>query len=900
MDGKRIVFDDLVRCVIDDVATAEEFQDLVDMMRDDVALQRRYCDQMRIHALLTCHKGQEWPEEGDGVACATSSVRGLAAGTGGSRFCWWKVAAAILLGGGTVWYAGDVKINTEEYGGRGAQTSDSAVSAVRVVSQNCIKGLDLPGTVPGSVRLASGEVVVRLLSGVELTIMGPGEVEVRDCTQVCLAKGRMLVHVPSWATGFTVRTKDLEIYDLGTVFSVSASETVSEVFVFKGSVQVNETGEGWSGTTLSGTVVGICEAGEGVLAKVGETPMRFAADRADVQKLFEPVKGCAALKNPACSFQVVREIADLWEARTMPNAQLAAKDRSKGDGTSPRHQPRVQFSPASAQGPSERSSTTKAGTATPTACGSQAVGMSAVTNRQASDLYFSAVGGGYTTWDTVGNWRVYQSSGGGFSGRLPGSNDTVRINAATLTAENGNALVIGDGVNAACGSFASGYKDYPGTTCLRLEGGGLTSQTTTVIGMYYPGLAVLESGSLYSGTDFYIGGFGDYASGRGVVTNNGATVTALRLHVGHEADTFGRLVHNGGNLDCRVTETNASLQVGFNGGVGEFEANADFSAYAMGIGDRATAAESFGTGTVTVAEGVLGKVNHVLRVRNGSLFMRGGTILLENTSRSSFNLFVRQDADGQALISGWGCFTGAEKPAARGKGTNEGLTRALNADVIDKPLRMVNNGVIVADGEGVERDLDFNLIAVVNNDLHNGQNGTNGWYAVNKGRVLFPRTDQAFSAATTYCWGDLYSKTAPELVNSVSFSFTAPVNCAIRGGFCAPDRSDIPAGRSDYLRPVGVWCIGAYSDKVLLTRAPIPSVSLTFRYDHTQLQATDRKLRLYRYDGSAWAQVGSGLPGGDNRISTDAPLAPVASGDYNIGWFVLMAAEREGTVLSIF
>jgi hypothetical protein len=789
------------------------------------------------------------------------------------------VAAAILLGGGAAWYAVDANLKAEEYGARGGQTVDSAVPVVRLVSQNGAKRLELPGTLPGMARLEAGEMVVKLQSGVELTVMGPSELEVRDCMQVRLAKGRMLVHVPYWATGFTVRTKDLEVYDLGTVFSVSAGETVSEVFVFKGSVQVNETGEGWSGTALSGAGVGICEAGEGVLAKGGETPMRFEADSEDVQRLFEPVKGCAALKKPACAFQVVRLIADIWEARYMPNAPLASQNRSKGDGTSPHHPPRVRVPSASAQGPSTRSSSTKTGTAAVTGCRCQAAGLSAVTNRLASDLYFSSGGDGYAAWATVGNWRVYQRSGGGFSGRLPGNNDTVRINAATLAAENGAALVIGDGVSAACGSFASGYKDYPGTACLRLEGGALTSRTTTVIGMYYPGLAILESGSLYSGTDFYIGGYGDTASGRGVVTNNGATVSALRLHVGHEADTFGRLVHNGGILDCRAAETNASLQVGFNGGVGEFEANADFSAFALGIGNRSTSAGPFGTGTVTVSEGAVGVVNHLLRVRNGALFMRGGTLRLQNTSNTATNLIVRPDADGQALIRGWGRFTGAQEGS---------------------PLRMVNNGVIVADGEGVERDLDFNLIAVVNNDLHNGSSGTNGWYAVNKGRVTLPRTYRTFSPGTTYCWGDLYIKTAPELVNSVAFTFASQVNCAVRGAVCASDRSDIPAGRPAHLRPVGVWCIGAYSDKVLLNQASFAAVSLTFRYDQAQLKATDSKLRLYRHDGSAWVRVGSCLPGGENRISTEAPLAPLAAGDYNIGWFALMAEGRNGTVLSIF
>jgi hypothetical protein len=890
MDGKLIVFDDLVRCVIDDVATPEEFQDLVDMMRADVTLQRRYCDQMQIHALLTCHKGQEWQEDGEVLTGPNSNVRELGKTRAGGRRAavgnrwrrngWWKVAAALLLlGGGAVWYAADVRVNHEEYGVRRELAAEERVPAVRLVSQKGVKGLDLPVALPGTVRLASGEVVVKMQSGVELTVLGPCELEVRDCMQVRLEQGRLLVHVPQWATGFTVLTRELEIYDLGTVFSVSVDESVSGVFVFKGSVQVNETGEGWSGTAPSGEGVGICEAGEGVLIKAGEMPVRFVADHADALKLFGQVKGCAALKNPERALQAVREIADLWAERYVPGLALTANSRSRATRGPSRNRPGGRSPAASTTGrPSACSSQKLTDLATAAGCGSQTAGTLAVTATQASELYYSASGGGHDPWGAVESWRVYQSSGGGPAGHVPTRGNAVRINAATLAAENGNALVIGDGVNAECGSFASGYHDYPGTANLRLAGGSLTSQTTTVIGMYYPGLATFESGSLYSGTDFYIGGYGGY-NGRGVVTNNGARIDVLKLHVGHEKNTFGRLVHNGGSLSCRAANTNASLQVGFNGGVGEFEANAGFSAYAMGIGNRTTADGPFGTGTVTVSEGALGAVRHVLRVRNGALFMRGGTIRLESSNRTSTNLFVRQEADGRALIRGWGRFTGAEE---------------------GNPLRMINNGVIVADGEGTERDLDFNALAVVNNDIPNGSSGANGWYAVNRGRVMLPRTYRTFSPATTYCWGDLYTKTAPELVNSVAFAFASQVNCAIRGAFCASDRSDIPAGRPEHLRPVGVWCIGAYSDKLLLTQASFAAVSLTFRYDQAQLKATDSKLRLYRHDGSAWVRVGSCLPGGDNRISTEAPLAPLAAGDYNIGWFALMAEERNGTVLSIF
>jgi len=162
-------------------------------------------------------------------------------------------------------------------------------------------------------RLESGEAVVRLGSGVELTVLGPASLEVRDNMQVALERGRLLANVPHWATGFLVRTADLEVYDLGTVFSVSVDWPVSDVFVFKGRVRVNEAGHGETENATAGDVVGICGAGEGVRAEAGERPVKFAADWPAAKKAFASVRDQAATeKKPALALAFAEKIADLW------------------------------------------------------------------------------------------------------------------------------------------------------------------------------------------------------------------------------------------------------------------------------------------------------------------------------------------------------------------------------------------------------------------------------------------------------------------------------------------------------------------------------------------------------------------------------------------------------------
>jgi hypothetical protein len=580
-----------------------------------------------------------------------------------------------------------------------------------------------------------------------------------------------------------------------------------------------------------------------------------------------------------------------------------------------------------------------------------AAGLLAVANTQAAELYYSATGPGYYSWDVASAWMIY--GGGGAVGRLPTTGDTVRINATSPRAEDGHALTVTNGVFAECATFTSGYQNYPGTAWFRLDGGSLTCTANFATGQKYPGLATLESGTLYGGGSFYIGSeaggsgtvtnngvevnfnavylgraansygrlvqnggsitgrtevfigdvnqglavlnggtlrtagdlrIGNSAGGDGTVTNYGAAVTANHIQVGYVSGASGRLVHNGGSLS-----TGGALNVGRNGGNGVFEANAPFSARIMIVGTGLVPNDP-GTGTVTVAEGAAGTVDEYLRINNGDLFLRGGQIHLQNVggNPNRTNLFVRTGVDRRGQLRGWGVFTNV----------SEAIT-----------MRMMNNGQIIADGEGTERDLNLNMIVVVHNDIPNGANGTIGWYAVNKGRLFFPRSmSTAFQANTpaTVCCGDHYSKTTPELVNSfgVTITYSAAYvsgSRAIRGGLCAPDRSDIPSGLPAHLRPVGIWFVGSFNGSKL-TPSPetFSNTTATFRYDHTKLRPTDSSLRLFRHNGSAWIQVGSCLPGGDNRISTDGALAPLASGNYNIGWFAVMAVEPNGTLISVY
>lgn len=213
-------------------------------------------------------------------------------------------------------------------------------------------------------------------------------------------------------------------------------------------------------------------------------------------------------------------------------------------------------------------------------------------------------------------------------------------------------------------------------------------------------------------------------------------------------------------------------------------------------------------------------------------------------------------------------------------------------------------GQIIGDGYGEERTLDMNSVVSVTNLFANADNGTNGWYVVNKGAVLFPRV--WFSTdSVSRCIGTWTRNEAPDLVNSVGFTLNNISNSGtaghyVRGGLYAADRSDVHA---DVLpkggEVVGIWKLGLFSQLLSLSeKKNFGSVGLTFRYDHTKVERGDR-LKLYRWNGSAWTRVAAAKATDNPRISCSG-LAPVSGETYNVGTFALMSRKPTGLSIIVF
>jgi hypothetical protein len=90
-------------------------------------------------------------------------------------------------------------------------------------------------------RLESGVVQLAFATGAKAAVEGPAELKLMERNGIELIRGKLSADVPKPAAGFTVRTPNATVVDLGTRFGVNAkSKDASEVDVFAGKVHVTD------------------------------------------------------------------------------------------------------------------------------------------------------------------------------------------------------------------------------------------------------------------------------------------------------------------------------------------------------------------------------------------------------------------------------------------------------------------------------------------------------------------------------------------------------------------------------------------------------------------------------------------------------------------------------------
>lgn len=323
---------------------------------------------------------------------------------------------------------------------------------------------------------------------------------------------------------------------------------------------------------------------------------------------------------------------------------------------------------------------------------------------------------------------------------------------------------------------------------------------------------------------------------------------------------------------------------------------------------------SASTGTVEIADNAVVSNDYINIGREsetslGVLWMRGGSIIQSGLIVDSFVLNASRTRPG-AWIRGWGKIAFADP--------REQITDWEDISGRSRPNGLVHYGQIIADGEGEERDLDFSRFgAFSRKNTAANECGTNGWFAVNKGRLKLPRCLPR-KTAEYKCTGDCYDLdyadgsdvNSTRLANTFTCTFAgAGLDNYVFSELYATDRSDIPAGLASVTgsgSPVSVWRIGLFSDGPEVDEPTSPSAftsaDLRFRLPTDAVEGV-YSVCVYHHDGTAdgkWRRVG--YAGTDmDRTVAPASLTASGSGNWNMGWFAIAVRTAPvGLTVSIF
>ncbi len=534
----------------------------------------------------------------------------------------------------------------------------------------------------------------------------------------------------------------------------------------------------------------------------------------------------------------------------------------------------------------------------------------------ADPIYRDDTVSGDTNWFTANNWFNATTSS---YGSLPTASDDAYIgDTGYLTPAIVDIAAGGEG-GAMAGTLILGNGAGTAGTLNLLPTGSLSVASFLIVGGGGTGTFHQSGGSLQAPVTGV--GVGDYLNpdvpGSGTFDQTGGTHAVLTSLSEDGASALVVGGNTGSTGAYSLTGANAMLQapstlVGFLGGDGTFTHTAgthlitsdysligsmfpglDFPGLFLGfgvtedpgdegswIGLPSTGSYSLTGGTLTITrapaspsfEAPIGAVVWLGTSGTGALLLgdANGTGVLNETGQTDpgVSLFLRPFPSGgdTATLQGWGTVA---------------LTGVL-----------LNNGRVIADGYGQDRDLDlrsFSLVAseagteyvpLLQSDLTQA-----GWYAQNHGRLLLPTSTMDMGDGSyAVLWG-----TGPLLDGS---DVGAPVNSLailLEGilqepptfsiALLAPDRAEVPAGTVGNI--LGIW-------DIQMTAGELPegtTAGLAIRYDDALAAAmglSEDDLGLFHFTNGQWYDITAGLDTANNVVAGSWDVLSLFAVGHNI------------------
>ena len=448
---------------------------------------------------------------------------------------------------------------------------------------------------------------------------------------------------------------------------------------------------------------------------------------------------------------------------------------------------------------------------------------------------FNYLGTALNLGGKTGTSGAYEISGGQLSGPHAQLNIGSPMGGMGRLHMSGNSLAIVDVVTLHKGTFE---QTDQATLCVnRLEGFGDHPVFGANLTLGHLGGAGSASYSVGTGQSLNVSRtltLGYTASA--AFTQTGGEVTVGDMVMGERLGASASYVLDGGNLfvNGAIRRGAGSAQLTVNSGDIQFTGGApEISVTTLSVGRGASGKFTQTGGLVEVerklAVGQLGG--------DGRYDIVGGVVRAPGPAAS---LIVREDSSSSATVEGYGIF--------------------------EVPGTLTNNGRIVANGYGFDGNvLDLSRFSAVINTINNPfENGTNGWFAVNHGKLLLPPLK--VTNPGRYYWGESPSGGKDDadidLVNSVQVTFSSidqPGNLLI--SLLSPDRDDVTFPRE--AKVVGLW------DFRFQTGEPSFSADLAFRYDDAlaaRLGIDEHLLELYHWSNGAWERIPASIDAERNLI----------------------------------